>query len=247
MAGACKACDPICGPIEGAFGKCAVSLAEEGRPAVLLLGGFLGGLQLADFVYDENGSYDFSTELVLDFSTALFFTLGSLSVYRKDKDLTVPVLVSSPRALERVLVAHRCARINRSPSMHACRSAPQRFGVLLLVLRLLNGLMMVEGVEVYCEQQLATCAGKEECRGMPCPDNTCSAYPCTWDKNGGQCIGALTQEQCVSSGDAYNAEHAVVPQLAAQLVYCWLLSAFAVNKAAAGALLAADDGTLQPP
>lgn len=119
MAGACKACDPICGPIEGAFGKCAVSLAEEGRPAVLLLGGFLGGLQLADFVYDENGSYDFSTELVLDFSTALFFTLGSLSVYRKDKDLTVPVLVSSPPSRESSSRIAARASIAHRPCTHA--------------------------------------------------------------------------------------------------------------------------------
>ena len=93
MAEACKVCDPACGPIEGVFAKCAVPLAEEGRPAVLLLGGFLAGLQLADFIYDENGTYDFSTQLVLDMSTALFFTLGSLSVYKKDKNSTVCVMV----------------------------------------------------------------------------------------------------------------------------------------------------------
>ena len=61
---------------------------------MLLLGGFLGGLQLADFIYDKTGTFNFSTQLVLDMSTALFFTLGSLSVYKNDKGFAVPVLVS---------------------------------------------------------------------------------------------------------------------------------------------------------
>ena len=42
---ACKPLDPACLPIETALGTSPVDLRQEGRPALLLLGAFLGGIQ----------------------------------------------------------------------------------------------------------------------------------------------------------------------------------------------------------
>ena len=122
-----------------------------------------------------------------------------------------------------------------SPHARGCRV--QRFGIVLLVLRVLDGLMMASGVEVWCQQQLATCPGKELTK--------CPRYPCTWDRLNEQCVASMAQADCVENGDLYNNEHAVLPQLLAQLFYCWLLAAYTTNTKSA-ALLVADDGTVPP-
>eukprot|EP01043_Picozoa_sp_COSAG02_P019519 COSAG02_NODE_943_length_15741_cov_31.861974_5_plen_102_part_00 len=97
--------------------------------------------------------------------------------------------------------------------------------------------MLTEGVEVWCQQQLSTCPGKELTK--------CSRYPCTWDRPTEMCVASLAQADCVQNGELYNDEHAVLPQLLAQLLYCWLLAAYTANTKSAG-LLAADDGTFPP-
>ena len=123
-----------------------------------------------------------------------------------------------------------------SLSHHAAGCA-QRFGIFLLVLRVLDGLMMAEGVDVWCKQQLAACPGKELTQ--------CSKYPCAWDHLNEQCVASMPQGDCVKNGDLYNNEHAILPQLLAQLFYCWLLAAYTTNTKSA-ALLVADDGTVPP-
>ena len=75
-ADACKSCDPLCAPIEKALFCGLVELEEGGRPMLLIIGAFLGGVQFSDLVYEqgaeEAGNY---IELVLDLLTGCFFSL----------------------------------------------------------------------------------------------------------------------------------------------------------------------------
>ena len=69
---------------------------EDGRPFVLMFGAFCGGCQFADVIAEDYRPPDQPmskmNELVLDTVTALFYILGSYSVYNKDKQFTNPVM-----------------------------------------------------------------------------------------------------------------------------------------------------------
>lgn len=92
----CEACDPLCSPFENVLSRCGVTLRQDCRPASLLLGGVLLGLQLADFLYNETGRYDFLQELWIDAATTCFYLAATLSVYYEETAYLVFSLVRLP-------------------------------------------------------------------------------------------------------------------------------------------------------
>ena len=117
--------------------------------------------------------------------------------------------------------------------------AAQRLGIVLLFLRVLNMMIMWFGVDTYCLEAIKACRSNEA--------SQCKAYPCVWDQSTELCIGSVDIPTCISSGDIYNAEHTFFPQMIGQLLYCWLLAAYAANKERAGALLVGDNGAVPAP
>ena len=83
-------------PIEKGMFCGLLQCLEDGRPFVLMFGAFCGGCQFADVIAEDYRPPDQPmskmNELVLDTVTALFYILGSYSVYNKDKQFTNPVM-----------------------------------------------------------------------------------------------------------------------------------------------------------
>lgn len=209
---ACAVCDPVCAPVEKMMFCGLAPMVEDGRPMLLVVGAFLGGLQFSDFLVEEAGmlaGYKELTELTVDFLTFLFFMAGCYSVYNKDKEVTGPVL---------------------------------RFGLAMVVVRVLHELMYMSGVPDWCEKHVAMCGNQRQA-------TECEAEPlCEWaDIRGSQfCKSKSTVQECVQQGDMHNAAYTLLPQLIAQVFYCWLLNSYAHVKAA-GLLPVADDGSVPAP
>jgi hypothetical protein len=104
--------------------------------------------------------------------------------------------VTLPIRLERSLfwiTRHWPAVIRQFDTSPECHVLPpphsQRFGLVLIALRLLDYFMMYEGVKPWCATQIASCSHKSKA--------TCVAYPCTFIAPGvgksGLCQPEITQ------------------------------------------------------
>ena len=119
-ADACKSCDPLCAPVEKALFCGLVELEEGGRPMLLIIGAFLGGVQFSDLVYEqgaeEAGNY---IELVLDLLTGCFFSLVRMTT--EEQQLSRASLCSAASPLH-WLLTRRCALaglVERLPQQQA--------------------------------------------------------------------------------------------------------------------------------
>ena len=117
-----------------------------------------------------------------------------------------------------------------------------RFGLAMVVVRVLHELMYMSGVPDWCATHLAVCDTQRE-------PTACGAEPlCEWaDIRGRQfCKSRRTLEECVQQGDEHNAAYTLIPQLCAQVFYCWLLNSY-IHVKVAGLLPVADDGSVPAP
>jgi hypothetical protein len=115
-----------------------------------------------------------------------------------------------------------------------------RFGLTMIVIRLLHELVVYdEAVGPWCTEQI------NKCSSYGTPIDCQRSFVCGWTDVGGQqpCKPKLTVVQCEEAADEYNAAFTLVPQLAGQLFYCWLLNSY-IHVKNAGLLQVADDGSV---
>lgn len=183
----------------------------------------MGGVQFCDLVFEKNdsnkGTYG-TTELTLDLLTGLFFTLGSMSVYREDKSFATVAVLRLGLLLPFGRVYHYLNLYFGQGEWCGMVTGPEHCPTL-----------------PQCEPGAADDAQQVNGYGHPV---CCAGYPCQWcgaDSCAGEywlsgvpkpapssCVAIKTGAKCTEDGDMYLAETVLFPQLAAQLFYCWLLS-----------------------
>ena len=203
--------------------------------------------RFCDLVFENDdpnkGTYG-RMELAMDLFNALFFTLGSLSVYNEDKGFAVPVL-----RMGLILPFFRCyhyanlvlGQNDWCTSVTAADHCPT--------------LRQCSVAEMNDPQQINGYGHPICCSGYPCEwcgtDACASKYWNTAEARASglatpqphSCAAIKTADKCTSDGDIYLGEMIFWPQLLSGLFYCWLLSAY-IKKKRAGLLAVNEDGSV---